>query len=99
MNAGSLPVIRENAVKRNIIDWVHFVQFVADKRTGSPVPKDLPSPPDDGKGYAYIYNAGLSDEAGSLASSKEHNPMASVDGGANAKWSGIRIFGSISRTF
>jgi hypothetical protein len=84
-------VIRDNAVKRNIVDRVHFVQFVADIRTGSPVPKDLPRPPEDGKGYAYIYNAGLSDEAGSFAASDEHNPMGSVDGRLNAKWSPDRV--------
>ena len=81
----------DNAVKRNIIDRVHFLQFVADERTGSPVPKDFPHPPEDGKGYAYIYNAGLLDEAGSLAASEEHNPMASVDIGANVKWSPGRV--------
>jgi hypothetical protein len=84
-NSGSMNMIRENARKRNILDRVHFVEFEEGKN-GSPVPKEMPEPPVDGKGFAFIYNAGLSDEEGSVENSRQHNAVASVNK-VEAKWS------------
>jgi hypothetical protein len=91
LNAGSIPVIRDNAKKRNILDRVHFVEYVPDNKTGSPIAKELPRPPKDGKGYAYIFNAGLSDEEGSVYATNQHNAVASVGGQSSAKWSPGRV--------
>lgn len=90
LNAGSIPEIKKNAIKRNVLDRVHFVEFVRDTATGLPIPKEVPLPPRDGRGYAYIYNAGLSDESGSVERSRMHNAVASV-GGSGSTWTPGRV--------
>ena len=90
LNSGSMPEIRKNAKKRRLEDRVHYVEFEADER-GYPVVKQLPRPPADGKGYAYIYNAGLSDEVGSISKSRVHNAVTSVKGGSSQKWTPDRV--------
>ena len=90
LNSGSMSEIRKNAQRRQLKDRLHFVEFEADER-GDPVVKELPRPPDDGKGFAYIYNAGLSDEGGSIAKSRVHNAVASVKDGSSHKWTPDRV--------
>ena len=75
---GSMDEIRINAEKRGILDRLHFVGFIHDKKKGIPVAKDLPKPPTDGRGFAYVFNAGLSDEVGSVDANRGHNQEASM---------------------
>lgn len=80
---GSMDKIRANAEKRGISDRVHFVEFKYDKAKGIPVAKDLPKPPknnDGTTGFAYIFNAGVSDAVGSMSSSLGSSAMASIRG-------------------
>lgn len=94
---GSITTIRENAANRGLLDRIHFVEFAYDWsswRKGSsrlPQPKNLPLPPNDGHGFAYIFNAGLSDEAGAMTvDAQQHDSyaMASVNENTFSKsWS------------
>ena len=79
MLTGSITKIRSNAADRGISDRVHFVEFVYDKDKGYPVAKDLPPPPTDGKGFAYIFNAGVSDTMGAMAANGEKSAAGHIE--------------------
>jgi len=88
MLMGSMEKIRLNAVRRGIVDRVHFVNFVFDAENKMPVAKDLPPPPEDGGGYAYVFNAGLSDKLGSMDTNMRSNSVEMMtDNGAGKQWS------------
>jgi len=91
MLSGSMNKIRDNAKKRGILGRVHFVEFEFDNELGLPIAANLNLPPDDGKGYAYIFNAGISDEVGSMHSIHSSNSVASITGNIQEKWSSDRV--------
>ena len=88
----SISKIRNNAIERGIIDQLHFVEFKENGK-GIPEAKSLPPPPDKvTEGFAYIYNAGISDEIGSISSTEQSNAVASIKGKTISKtWTKGRV--------
>lgn len=87
MITASIESILSNAEKRNLGDRIHIVDFETGP-SGKVVPSSLPKPPNDGKGFAYIFNAALSDDAGALSDDIGKSAAGSAAGHVlDQKWS------------
>lgn len=87
MMTGSVQRIQVNAKLRELGDRIHVVEFQANQTDGSLTIAKLPDPPKDGKGFAYIFNAGLSDQVGAMASDAKQSAAASLVGhNTNQTW-------------
>ena len=97
MNPGSIQGTQALAQRKNLGDRLHIVQFKAGP-DGQAAVVELPKPPNDGRGYGYVFAAALSDQMGSIAAAAPGTRSDVMDNLGNKQQKGTHNTLSLTST-